>query len=288
MNVLVLGTFDGVHLGHQFLLEYALGRGNVIVCSFFLPPATVKGKVKALTTAEEKTALLKKYGANEVFLQDFASICSLNAEEYIENLCKRFSPKQIVVGVDHRFGKNALGNAKTLIKNEEKYGYRTVIVPPKTDEEGIISSSSIRELISMGEIKKANKRLGHTYYVSGKVVGGKGLGKTFNFPTANVLIDKEKLLLKNGVYATKTLVDGKLYNSMTNIGFNPTVSGEKLTIETHIFNYSKDIYNKKVKIYFYSFVREDKKFDSVLELKKQLENDALLINAYLNSKQKNR
>lgn len=286
MNVLVLGTFDGVHLGHQFLIEYALGRGNVIACSFLLPPATVKGKVKALTTAEEKTALLKKYGVNEVFLQDFSSVCSLSAEEYLENLCKRFSPKQIVVGIDHRFGKNALGNAKTLIKNEEKYGYKTVIVPPKTDEEGIISSSSIRELISMGEVKKANKRLGHTYYISGEVVGGKGIGKTFNFPTANILTDKEKLLLKNGVYATKTLIDGILYNSMTNIGFNPTVSGEKLTVETNIFNLSKDIYGKKIKIYFYSFVREDKKFDSVSELKKQLENDAILINAYLNSNNK--
>ncbi len=286
MNILVLGTFDGVHLGHQHLLEYALGKGNVIACSFTLPPATVKGQAKALSTAEEKTALLKKYGVNEVFLQDFASVSSLSAEEYLENLCKRFSPRQIVIGVDHRFGKDALGNAKTLIKNEEKYGYKTVIASPKTDEEGIISSSSIRTLISVGEVTKANKRLGHTYYVSGQVEGGKGLGKKLNFPTANVLVEENKLLLKNGVYATKTLVDGKLYNSMTNIGFNPTVSGEKLTIETHIFNFSRDIYNKKIRIYFYSFVREDKKFDSVSELKKQLENDALLINTYLNSNKK--
>ena len=287
MNILVLGTFDGVHIGHQFLLEYARDRGNVIACSFLLPPVTVKGKAKALTTAEEKTALLKKYGAKEVFLQDFTTVCSLSAEEYIENLCSRFSPKQIVVGVDHQFGKNAQGNAKTLIKNEEKYGYKTVIVPPKTDEQGIISSSSIRELISAGEIKKANKRLGHSYYISGKVVRGKGLGKTINFPTANVLVEEEKLLLKNGVYATKTVVDGKIYNSMTNIGFNPTVLGKKLTIETHIFNFSNEIYNKKIKIYFYSFVREDRKFDNVFDLKKQLQNDALLINAYLNFNKKN-
>lgn len=287
MNVLVLGTFDGVHLGHRYLLEYAQGKGNVIACSFLLPPAAVKGEVKAITTAAEKTALLKKYGADEVFLQDFAAVCSLSAEEYLEQICKNFKPEYIVIGVDHRFGKGAQGNAKTLIKNEEKYGYKTVIVPPKVDEQGIISSSSIRALIANGEIQAANKRLGHAYFISGTVVKGKAIGSTLNFPTANIEFDAQKLLCKNGVYATKTLIDGRLYNSMTNVGFNPTVLGEKLTVETHIFNFSNRIYDKKIKIYFYSFVREDKKFDSVSELKKQLENDALLINTYLNTKNKN-
>lgn len=286
MNVLVLGTFDGVHLGHRYLLEYAKNKGNVIVCSFLLPPAAVKGQAKAITTAEEKTALLKKYGANEVFLQDFNAVCLLSAEEYLDQICKKFTPSYIVIGVDHKFGKNALGNAKTLIKNEEKYGYKTVIVPPRMDEQGIISSSDIRALLSCGEVSKANKRLGHAYFVSGTVIKGKGLGRKLDFPTANISFSNQKLLCKNGVYATKTLVDGRLYNSMTNIGFNPTVSGESLTVETHIFNFSHEIYGKSIKVYFYSFVREDKKFDSVLELKKQLANDALLINAYLNSNKK--
>lgn len=288
MNVLVLGTFDGVHLGHQYLLEYAKGKGKIIACSFLLPPTVSKGQARAITLPEEKTSILKRCGADEVFLQDFNALCTLSAEEYLELLCKRFSPAYIVVGVDHRFGRGALGNAKTLIQNEQKYGYKTIVVPPKTDENGIISSSSIRRMIEQGDIKNANKRLGHAFFISGEVVRGKEIGRTIDFPTVNVAVDAQKLLCKNGVYATKTLVDGRLYNSMTNIGFNPTVSGNELTVETHIFNFSSDLYGKKVKIYFYSFIREDKKFESVEELKKQLREDALLINAYLNLKNKKR
>lgn len=286
MNILVLGTFDGVHLGHKTLLEYGVKTGKTAVCSFILPPAAVFLGEKAITTASEKKTLLKQLGVDKVTLRDFEQIRDKTAEEYLAELINEYRPDQIVVGTDHRFGKDAVGDFHLLVKNEQKYNYKTVIMPPKTDKFGIISSSDIRKRIASGDIDNANLRLGHPYFMEGMVVHGKERGKKMGFPTINLQIFPEKLIPPEGVYATKVLIDGKYYSAMTNIGNNPTFNNDTVTVETHIFNLERDMYGKSVKIDFYKFVREEKKFDSFKQLMNQLDRDSLLINAFFNTKQR--
>lgn len=279
MSVLILGTFDGVHLAHRQLITEAKKTGKKIIACTFSSPFSGQ---RLLTDLPEKTALLKRYGVNEVFVQDFKDIKDLEAEEYIRLLSKKFSPSYIVTGFNHHFGKDAKGSPALLSILGRKYNFIPITVPPVKENDIIVSSTFIRSLILEGKVDEAKKLLGRYYTIKGNTVHGKHLGSTIDFPTINTSVT-DKLIPQNGVYATMVRVFGKFYKGMTNIGTNPTVDGSDLTVETHILGFSGDLYNKETEIFFIKKIRDDKKFASLEELKAQLSDDALLINAYLDT-----
>lgn len=289
MSVLILGTFDGVHRGHQALLARAKTFSEpIIACTFSIPPAAFfKQNIKLLTTAEEKTALLMRYGADDVFMQPFdAQKAAMSAEDYIDFLCKRFSPRGIVAGFNHKFGFCARGNCVLLRRLGKKYGYQTEIVPPVTDTQGTVSSTGIRHALLAGEAEQAARLLGRSYCVEGATVHGRHIGRGIGFPTVNTCVPEEKLIPGRGVYATLCRMNGKVYKGMTNIGINPTVTNEqRLSVETHILGFCGDVYGKTATVNFLKKIRDERKFSSVEELKKQLSSDALLIDAYINTLQ---
>ncbi len=279
MSVLILGTFDGVHTAHRQLITEAKKTGKrIIACTFSSP---FSGQ-RLLTTLNEKTDLLEKHGVQEVFVQNFKDIKDLEAEEYIRLLCEKFKPSYIVTGFNHRFGKNARGNPALLSVLGRKYSFIPITVPPVKENDVIVSSTYIRSLILEGKVDEAKRFLGRYYTVKGETVHGKHLGSTIDFPTINTRVT-HKLIPQSGVYATLVKVFGKIYKGMTNIGTNPTVDGSELTVETHILGFSGDLYGKETEIFFIKKVRDDKKFASLEDLKAQLSDDALLINAYLDT-----
>lgn len=281
MSVLVLGTFDGVHLGHRQLIKEAKKTGKkVIVCAFSTPFS----KANVLTDALKKEEILKSLGADQVYIQEPENVKELSAEEYIKILVEKFKPKFVVAGFDHRFGKNAQGNLMTLTFLGKKYGFSLIAVPPVKYDGVIVSSSNIRSLLLHGEIEKANLLLDRYYSLKGTVVKGKQIGSDLGFPTANIDCSDNLLIPAPGVYATFVKLNDKLYKGMTSIGFNETVSqNNSLTIETHILGFDGDIYDKSIEILFLKKIRDNKKFESLNELKNQLSDDALLINAYIDT-----
>lgn len=281
MSVLVLGTFDGVHIGHRQLIKEAKKTGKrVVVCAFSTPFS----KAKVLTDALKKEEILKELGAEEVFIQDPETVKELSPEEYIKSLVEKFNPKFVVAGFNHRFGKNAQGNLMTLNFLGKKYGFSLITVPPVLNDGVLVSSSNIRSLLLHGEIEKANLLLDRFYSLKGAVVKGKQIGAEIGFPTANIKYSDNLLIPAPAVYATMVKLNNKLYKGMTNIGFNETVSeNNALTVETHILGFNEDIYNKEIEILFLKKIRDNKKFESLNELKNQLSDDALLINAYIDT-----
>lgn len=282
MSVLILGTFDGVHIAHQQLIKEAKKAGtNIVACTFASPFS----RQKQLTDIEEKTLLLKKYGVSHVFIEDFEDIKDLSPEEYIKNLCDKFNPTKIITGFNHSFGKNAGGNPQVLSILGRKYNFIPVTVPPVKDGDIIVSSTEIRTLLENGNTEKAYKLLGRYYSVCGTTVHGRNIGEKIDFPTINTQTNENKLIPQQGVYATYVKVLGRTFKGMTNIGTNPTVTDEnKLSVETHILGFNGDVYGKKAGIHFVKKIRDCKKFDSVEELKDQLSDDAFLINAFLDTR----
>lgn len=281
MSVLVLGTFDGVHIAHRQLIKEAKKTGKkVIVCAFSTPFSNAK----VLSEKEEKEKILKSLGADEVFIQEPKNVKELSAEDYIKGLVEKFNPKFVVAGFDHRFGKGAQGNLMTLTFLGKKYGFTLIAVPPVEYGGSLVSSSRIRALLQKGEIEEANLLLDRYYSLKGAVVKGKQIGTNLGFPTANIECSENSLIPAPGVYATFVKLNDKLYKGMTSIGFNETVSeNNSLTIETHILGFDGDIYGKELEILFLKKVRDAKKFESLDQLKKQLSDDALLINAYIDT-----
>lgn len=282
MSVLILGTFDGVHIAHRQLIEEAKKAGNNIIACTFTAPFS---KQKQLTDINEKTFFLKKYGVNEVFVENFEDIKNLSPEEYIKRLCEKFKPTKIVTGFNHSFGKNAQGNPQVLSSLGRKYNFIPVTVPPVKDGDVIVSSTQIRTFLQNGDVESATRFLGRYYSITGNTIHGRSIGRTINFPTINTEINENKLIPQTGVYATYVKTLGRTFKGMTNIGTNPTVTNEnKLSVETHILGFNSDLYGKPAQILFVKKVRDDKKFDNIEQLKEQLSFDALLINAFLDTK----
>ena len=199
----------------------------------------------------------------------------MSGTQFVEEiLCNRLQAKVIVAGEDFRFGKGRSGDVALLKALEERYDYRTVIIPKVTEEEVRISSTGIRELLADGKVSEANVLLGQPYRVFGEVLHGKKLGRTLGFPTMNLIPPREKLLPAYGVYVTRTKVDGLCYDGITNIGLRPTVdSDERVSVETHLFEYSGDLYGKQVEVQFLDFLRPEKKFPDVESLKAAMHED---------------
>ncbi len=281
-NYIALGSFDGLHLGHLSLVRKvkslaAENDGKSIVFTFKNHPRrfiNINNKIELIMTNEEKINVLQKEGIDILAFKDFdEKIMKMMPDEFINWLCKTYNVKGIVVGFNFKFGYKNLGDVKLLKKFEEEYRYKLYVMEPCKIEDEIISSTNIRKELSDGNVRKAFNMLSRPYMLSGKVIDGKKLGRTIGFPTANLEINKQKVIPKKGVYYTNVKVNEKIFKGITSVGNNPTVNGQELTVETYILDFSNDIYGKEINIYFIDRIRDEIKFNNIHELIAQLKKD---------------
>lgn len=279
-TVVALGSFDGLHAGHLRLMEKAveiarLTNAKSMVNTFTNHPLTIidKSKVpKLIMDNETKTQLLEKLNIEVVNYAEFdKKLMLMSAEEFIYNTIKYYNASAFVIGFNHKFGYKNSGDINLMKRLSTELNFKLHIVEPIKYMDGVISSTRIRKSISDGNVDEANKMLLRPFCLKGKVVRGRQIGRTFGFPTANLEYNRQFILPKNGVYYTAVEVENNLYRGITNIGSNPTISSNNpTTVETNILNFDKDIYNKIIKVHFVKRIRDEKKFDSVEELKKEL------------------
>ena len=283
-TIITIGTFDGVHLGHKSILEKIKNATleNIyesVVLTFFPHPRMVlqqDSSIKLLNTIDEKATLLEKFGIDNLIIHPFdEAFSNLSAEEFVKDiLVDKLNIHKIIIGHDHRFGKNRSADINNLISFGKKYGFEVEQISAKEIDEIAISSTKIRKALLDGNIKLANEYLGYPYFISGKVVSGKKIGRTIGFPTANILLSENyKLLPKNGVYIVSSKIKDVLHFGMMNIGNNPTLGDNEQSIEIHFFDLKEDIYNENLQIAFLGNIREEHKFNSITELQTQLEKD---------------
>ena len=292
-TILTLGTFDGVHIGHKKILKKITQntenqKYESLVLTFFPHPRMVlqeHSDIKLLNTIDEKIDLLEKIGIENLVIHPFDEAFSrLTAEEFVRNiLVDRFHIQKIIIGHDHRFGRNRTANIDDLIAYGKEYGFEVEQISVQEINDISVSSTKIRNAILEGDMALANDYLGYDYFLTGSIVKGKQLGRTIGFPTANLKIEESyKLIPQNGVYIVKSIIDGQSVFGMMNIGFNPTVDGQKQTIEIHYFNFNADLYNQKISVSILQRIRSEQKFESVELLKEQLEKDKKKSLSYLN------
>lgn len=283
-TIITIGTFDGVHLGHRKILERLINNAKATnlkstVLTFFPHPRMVLQKdvdIKLLNTLEEKKQIMETLGLDYLIIHPFTKEFSrLSATEFVENiLVDGLKAKKIIIGYDHRFGRNRNANIQDLITFGNTLGFEVEEIPAQEIDDVSVSSTKIRNALLEGDIETANSYLSYAYMLTGTIGKGKGLGKEFGFPTANLHIAEEyKLIPKTGVYVVKSTLDGKEYFGMMNIGFNPTVDGTTKSIEVHFFDFHGDLYEKKIQVNILHRIRDEHKFNSVEELKQQLQKD---------------
>lgn len=291
-TVVTIGTFDGVHIGHRKiikrLVESAEGQQlKSTVLTFFPHPRMVLQKgagVKLINTIEERKAILNSTGIDQLIVYPFTKEFSrLSAREYIENvLVKQLKAKKVIIGYDHHFGRNRTADINDLKTFGKTYGFEVEEIPEQDMDEVAVSSTKIRKALESGNVEKANKYLGQPFMLTGKIVRGKGLGKDFGYPTANLNIKEDyKLVPKKGVYISQANIDGKHVYGMTNIGTNPTVGGKEKTIETYFFDFEQDLYGKELQIDLLKRIREEKNFDNIDDLKCAMKADEEYTKTYL-------
>jgi riboflavin kinase/FMN adenylyltransferase len=291
-TILTLGTFDGVHFGHKKILERVLQNTEIdkyesLVLTFFPHPRMVleqKSNIKLLNTISEKIELLEKIGIQNLVIHPFdESFSRLTAAEFVSSvLVDQFHIHKIIIGHDHRFGKNRTANIDDLISFGAQYGFAVEQISVQEINDMSVSSTKIRKALSEGNMTLANKYLGYEYFLTGTVFKGQQLGRTIGFPTANLKIKEDyKLIPKNGVYIVKSIINQKTVFGMMNIGFNPTVDGESLSIEIHYFNFNSNLYDQQIAVSIIQYIRPEQKFKSVDLLKVQLEKDKNFALAYL-------
>ncbi len=291
--VVTSGTFDGVHLGHQKIIqrirEIARSiQGETVLITFWPHPRLVlyptEHHLRLLSTFEEKANLLRQFGIDHLvtipFTQEFSQLTS---EQFIRKvLLEKIHTKKLVIGYDHRFGKNREGSFDYLQEHSSEFGFELEEISRQDVEEIGVSSTKIRKALESGDIRTATNYLGRPYELNGLVVKGQQIGRSIGFPTANIHIPNDyKLIPHDGVYAVEVKVEGVLYKAMLNIGNRPTVDGTRKTVEAHLFDFQGDLYNKLVTVYFREFIREEKKFESLEALKNQLVQDQKLAKSIL-------
>lgn len=284
---LALGYFDGVHSGHQAVIQNAVdfaaqnGVKSAVItfkdhpCCFFYGVCP-----KYILSRIEREKHIKNLGVDYLYELDFdENLSSLSAEAYLKSvLIKNFKPKAITTGFNHNFGAQKSGDVDFLKKKQEIYNYKHFQVPPKKLEEELISSTAIRNLLASGKVEKANKMLGYNFSLSGKVIQGAMLGRQIGYRTANIVYPNELIGLPYGAYSTKVTLNGATFSGVTNFGIRPTISESKFqSLETHILNFDEDIYGEKITVEFLKMIRPEKKFASLDELKKQISIDILSI-----------
>lgn len=275
--------FDGIHLGHQSIINQLLKKGNesdyeTAILTFWPHPRFVfnpNEDLKLLNTVEEKSQLIEKLGIDYLFLKEFdENFRNLTGEEFVKQiLVEKLNVKYLIVGYDHSFGKNKSGNFELLQKLSKELDFEVEQMEAINIHNKTISSTKVRNALLDGKIKDANEMLGYPYSLTGKVVDGKKLGRTIGFPTANIETETIKLLPQKGAYIVEVWHKDQFYKGMLSIGTNPTVNGEKLTVEVNILNFNEDIYNQKIKIVFRDFLHEEIKFESLEKLIERLEED---------------
>lgn len=284
-GIVTSGTFDGVHVGHQKILQRlneiaAKNNGETVVISFWPHPRLIlkpeEPFMKLLNTFEEKAELLRQQGINHLiripFTREFSQISS---QEFITKiLVDTIGTKKLVIGYDHRFGKNREGSFEQLKINAPAYGFDVEEIPKQEVDHVGVSSTRIRIALSEGDIDTANHFLGRSYSLSGRVIKGDKLGRVLGFPTANIDLDShDKLIPAEGIYVVKVMHETKTYGGMLYIGTRPTVNGTRRSIEVNIFEFDKDIYGETLQISFLKLLRTDSKFNDLESLKHQLQKD---------------
>jgi len=282
---LTVGVFDGVHRGHQQVIgALAVGAGQTgapaVVVTFWPHPASVlgNGHVRCLTTPSERVELLSMLQVDAVITQTFDSaLAATSAEEFVARLKERLDFKHLLIGYDFALGKGREGNASRLIEIGRRLEYTVHVVPPLSDESGVVSSTEIRKLVATGEVVEAASLLGHAYSLSGLVVHGDARGRGLGFPTANIDYPREKILPSNGVYACWATVDGRRYRAAVNVGIRPqfhTGAGAPL-VEAYLLDFDADLYGVEVRLDFVARLRDEQRFSSVPELVNQIRRDVL-------------
>ena len=283
-SAVTIGTFDGIHLGHQEILSRLIESSknkdlNSVVLTFFPHPRIILNKyneVKMIDTLDEKIIHLNEIGIDSLIIHPFdRNFSLLSANQFIKDfLVDKLKIKHIIIGYDHRFGKGREASVTDLKNYANDYDFTVEEIKAQEIEKITVSSTKIRNSINQGDIKTTEKYLGRYFNLTGKVVKGDGLGKKINYPTANIFIEETyKIIPKDGVYLVETIIKDKLFNGMMNIGHRPTIGTNVKSIEVHLFNFNEDIYGQVISIKMISKIRDEKKFSSIQALKEQLVKD---------------
>ena len=281
-TIATIGTFDGIHIGHQKILN-SLARFakenslKSVVITFDPHPRKVINKINSIeliNTIEEKKEKLKTLGIDYLIVQKFdEKFSETEANKFVEILKNNINIEKLIVGYDHRFGKNRNADINDLKKYGKELNFEVIEIDALEIEEVNISSTKIRSAIKDGNIRQANSYLGYNFFLGGEVVKGHSRGKELGFPTANLKIDEDKIIPKNGVYLVKSKIDHQDIYGMMNIGYNPTFNNKSKKIETHFFNLNKNLYGKIIKIELLEYIREEKRFETVDDLIQRLKLD---------------
>ncbi|WP_370390110.1 bifunctional riboflavin kinase/FAD synthetase [uncultured Winogradskyella sp.] len=284
VKVTTIGTFDGVHIGHQKILNRVIkladsqGYESAVLTLFPHPRMVLfgDGSIKLINTIDERIEILKSFGINHVIVKTFTKrFANLSAEDYVKTiLVDELNTKQIVIGYDHHFGKGRSANISDLKVFAKMFDFKVEEISAQDIKDVTVSSTKIRNALQEGHVDKANTYLGYHFFVTGSVVKGNKIGRTIGFPTANIFIkDAYKLIPKDGVYVVRSRFKNRTLTGMLNIGNKPTVDGNSKSIEVHFFNFNEDLYGKTLKIEFLKRLRDERKFEGLDTLKSQLQLD---------------
>jgi riboflavin kinase / FMN adenylyltransferase len=283
--VVTSGTFDGVHVGHQKIIERLVQRarqsgGQSVVVTYWPHPRLVvpggHSSLRLLSTIEERIEQLSRYPIDYLLIIPFTpAFAALDRAEYVRRvLVEALRTKVLIIGYDHRFGKGREGSLAYLQQHTQEFGFTVEEIPAQDIDQVAVSSTRIRKALEQGDITTATAYLGHPYSLKGQVVHGKKLGRLLGYPTANLEVaDAHKLIPAQGIYAVRVQVGDALYGGMLSIGTNPTVGGSAQTIEVHIFDFDRDIYGQVITLYFMGYIRPEKKFAGLEELTAKLQQD---------------
>lgn len=318
--IVTIGTFDGVHLGHQKIISKLVSEaknngGESVILTFFPHPRMIlhpeDHEIKMICTMEEKAILIEALGVNHLIITPFTrDFSNQSAEEYIKDiLVNKIGMREIVIGYDHRFGKNRSGGFKELEEYSAIYNYQLNEIPKKDIENLAVSSTRIRKALTEANVDEANELMGHPFSLSGKVIKGDQIGRTLGYPTANLFIDENyKIIPSDGIYAVQVHIpeisnknknqviqdpfqphqnlnnETRKFKGMAYIGHRPTINGMSQNIEVNIFDFAEDIYHQTIKMDFFHFIRHDVKFEGLDKLILQLEKDKESTLAYFKNK----
>ena len=294
LSVVTIGTFDGVHIGHQEIIKKLVANaksneGESVILTFFPHPRMVLQKsnqVKLLNTLDEKIELLTKSGLDHLIIEPFTKKFSrLSALEFSRDLLVNgIHAKILVIGYDHHFGRNREGNFEQLKEYGSTYGFEVHEIPAQDIESIAVSSTKIRRALEEGAVAKANQYLGYNYMLSGDVVKGKALGRQYNYPTINIKIKEDyKLIPKSGVYVVDTVINNEHFYGIMNIGKRPTLNGRRKTIEVHLLDFDENLYGKSIRVHLLKRLRDEQKFASVEHLFSQIKKDEVKARELINS-----
>lgn len=291
-TVVTIGTFDGVHAGHRKIIERLVNAAKAnnldsVVLTFFPHPRMVLQKesgIQLINTIRERKELLEQTGIDYLVVHPFTHQFSrLTAVEFVRDiLVHKLRAKKIIIGYDHRFGRNRTADINDLRQFGKEFDFEVEEISQQDVEEVAVSSTKIRKALLDGRVERANMYLQHPFSLTGTIVKGRGIGKDLGFPTANLQVQEEyKLIPKNGVYVVRSSIDGETCFGMMNIGTNPTVGGREKTIETFFFDLDRDLYNKELQIELLVRIRDEKKFDSVNDLQVAMKQDRAFSQQYI-------